>query len=80
MNKTISPWLALVIVLTAPLLSVIDVFIINVAIPSIKSGVHATNAQVQLVIAAYLLGYAAFLITGGRSGIITDVNAPFYGE
>ncbi|SFM87914.1 drug resistance transporter, EmrB/QacA subfamily [Chitinophaga sp. YR627] len=68
MNKTISPWLALVIVLTAPLLSVIDVFIINVAIPSIKSGVHATDAQVQLVIASYLLGYAAFLITGGRSG------------
>ncbi|MEN0053066.1 MAG: MFS transporter [Mucilaginibacter sp.] len=68
MSKTISPWLALVIVLTAPLLSVIDVFIINVAIPSIKAGVHATDAQVQLVIAAYLLGYAAFLITGGRSG------------
>ena len=68
MNKTISPWLALVIVLTAPLLSVIDVFIINVAIPSIKAGVHANDAQVQLVIAAYLLGYAAFLITGGRSG------------
>jgi EmrB/QacA subfamily drug resistance transporter len=68
MNKTISPWLALAIVLTAPLLSVIDVFIINVAIPSIKAGVHANDAQVQLVIAAYLLGYAAFLITGGRSG------------
>ncbi|UOE52147.1 MFS transporter [Mucilaginibacter sp. SMC90] len=68
MSKTISPWLALAIVLTAPLLSVIDVFIINVAIPSIKAGVHANDAQVQLVIAAYLLGYAAFLITGGRSG------------
>lgn len=68
MRKTISPWLSLAIVLTAPLLSVIDVFIINVAIPSIKVGVHATDAQVQLVIAAYLLGYAAFLITGGRMG------------
>src|SRR6202000_1291044 len=56
------------IVLTAPLLSVIDVFIINVAIPSIKKGVHATNGEVQLVIAGYLLGYAAFLITGGRAG------------
>lgn len=68
MKKSISPWLALIIVLTAPLLSVIDVFIVNVAIPSIKEGVQATDAQVQLVIAAYLLGYAAFLITGGRSG------------
>ncbi|TSJ44356.1 MFS transporter [Mucilaginibacter corticis] len=68
MNKHVSPWLALAIVLTAPLLSVIDIFIINVAIPSIKAGIHADNAQVQLVIAGYLLGYASFLITGGRSG------------
>src|SRR6478752_4613465 len=68
MNKSISPWLALIIVLTAPLLSVIDIFVINVAIPSIKTGVHADNGQIQLVIAGYLLGYASFLITGGRSG------------
>ena len=61
-------WLELAIVLSAPLLSVIDVFIINVAIPAIKKGVHATDAEVQLVIAGYLLGYAAFLITGGRAG------------
>ncbi len=61
-------WLALLIVLAAPLLSVIDVFIINVAIPAIRKGVHATEAEVQLVIASYLLGYAAFLITGGRFG------------
>lgn len=61
-------WLELIIVLSAPLLSVIDVFIINIAIPAIKAGVHATDAEVQLVIAGYLLGYAAFLITGGRAG------------
>jgi len=61
-------WLELAIVLVAPLLSVIDVFIINVAIPAIKKGVHATDGEVQFVIAGYLLGYAAFLITGGRAG------------
>src|ERR1700755_2546721 len=61
-------WLELIIVLSAPLLSVIDIFIINIAIPTIKKGVHATNGEVQLVIAGYLLGYAAFLITGGRAG------------
>ncbi|MBS1664934.1 MAG: MFS transporter [Bacteroidetes bacterium] len=61
-------WLELAIVLAAPLLSVIDVFIINVAIPAIKKGVHGTDGEVQLVIAGYLLGYAAFLITGGRAG------------
>ncbi|WP_158799402.1 MFS transporter [Pedobacter sp. L105] len=68
MKEIKNKWLELIIVLSAPLLSVIDVFIINIAIPAIKKGVHATDAQVQLVIAGYLLGYAAFLITGGRAG------------
>ena len=63
-----SRWFALVIVLTAPLLYVIDIFIINMAISDIQKGVHATNGEVQLVIAGYLLGSASFLITGGRAG------------
>lgn len=61
-------WFQLIILLTAPLLSVIDVFIINVAIPSIKSGIHASNAEIQLMIAGYLLGYASFMITSSRLG------------
>ena len=68
MNENKKKWLELIIVLAAPLLSVIDVFIINIAIPAIKKGVKAGDSQVQLVIAGYLLGYAAFLITGGRAG------------
>lgn len=68
MNQIKNKWLELAIVLSAPLLSVIDVFIINVAIPAIKKGVHANDAEIQLVISGYLLGYAAFLITGGRAG------------
>ncbi|SHF27357.1 drug resistance transporter, EmrB/QacA subfamily [Pedobacter caeni] len=61
-------WLALIIVLTAPMLYVIDIFIINMAIPAIKKGVQATDGEIQLVIAGYLLGSAAFLIIGGRAG------------
>src|ERR1700743_249104 len=68
MNGKNNKWLELAIVLTAPLLSVIDVFIVNIAVPAIKRGVHATDAEIQLVIVGYLLGYAAFLITGGRAG------------
>jgi MFS family permease len=68
MKQDNSKWVALAVVLLAPLLSVIDVFIINIAIPAIKTGVRATDGQLQLVIAGYLLGYASFLITGGRTG------------
>ncbi|MEJ2901908.1 MFS transporter [Pedobacter panaciterrae] len=67
-KKNNSKWLALVIVLTAPMLYVIDIFIINMAIPGIKTGVNASDGEVQLVIAGYLLGSAAFLIIGGRAG------------
>lgn len=64
----INKWFALLIILTAPLLYVIDIFIINIAIPTIKSSLHATDGEVQLVIASYLLGSACFLIIGGRAG------------
>ena len=67
-NATSNKWFALTIVLTAPLLYVIDIFIINMAIPGIQQGVHATNGEMQLVIAGYLLGSASLLIIGGRAG------------
>ena len=63
-----SRWLALIIVLTAPFLSLMDVFIINIAAPAIKNGLKASDGELQIVIAGYLLGYASFLITGGRFG------------
>jgi EmrB/QacA subfamily drug resistance transporter len=61
-------WLVLIIILTAPFLSLMDVFIINIAAPAIEKGLQASDSELQLVIAGYLLGYASFLITGGRFG------------
>ncbi|MNK22286.1 Multidrug resistance protein stp [compost metagenome] len=68
LNKNHSKWLVLLVILTAPLLYVIDIFIINMAIPTIKSHLGATQGEVQLIIAGYLLGSACFLIVGGRVG------------
>ncbi|MGN8070953.1 MFS transporter [Mucilaginibacter sp. 22184] len=68
MNTISNKWFALTILLAAPLLSVLDVFIINVAVPSIKLGIMANDSEMQLVIAIYLLGYASFQITSGRAG------------
>jgi MFS family permease len=61
-------WIALFIVSTAAFLSVLDLFIVNVALPSIREGIHGTNGDSQMVVALYLLGHAIFLITGGRLG------------
>ena len=63
-------WAALAILLTGAFLSPLDFFIVNVAMPSISSGLGASAAQVQLVISGYAVTYAVFLITGGRLGDI----------
>ncbi|SHK66800.1 MFS transporter [Chryseobacterium polytrichastri] len=63
-----SNYLKLTVILFAQLLSIMDIFIINVSIPSIQRDIHASNGQMQLIIAAYLIGFASFLITGGRLG------------
>jgi len=63
-------WAALAVLLTGAFLAPLDFFIVNVAMPSITSGLGATSADVQLVISGYAIVYAVFLITGGRLGDI----------
>jgi EmrB/QacA subfamily drug resistance transporter len=58
------------VVLTAGFLGTLDFFIINLALPAIRNDLRATDAHVELVIAAYGLTYAVCLITGGRLGDI----------
>ncbi|CAH0276739.1 MFS transporter [Chryseobacterium sp. Bi04] len=63
-----SKYLKLLIVLSGQLLTIMDIFIINVSIPSIQRDIHASNGEMQLMISSYLIGFASFLITGGRMG------------
>lgn len=61
-------YLKLLVILFGQLLTIMDIFIINVSIPSIQRDLHASNGEMQFMIAAYLIGFASFLITGGRLG------------
>ncbi|MDN3691597.1 MFS transporter [Chryseobacterium tructae] len=61
-------YLKLFVILFGQLLTIMDIFIINVSIPSIQRDIQASNGEMQLMIAAYLIGFASFLITGGRMG------------
>jgi MFS family permease len=56
------------VVLLATFLILIDITIVNVAIPSIQKGLHTGYAEIELVVAGYQLAYAVGLITGGRLG------------
>jgi EmrB/QacA subfamily drug resistance transporter len=63
-------WAALAVVLTAGFMQLVDISIVNVAIPSIQRDLDATYSQIQWVLAGYQLAFAVMLITGGRLGDI----------
>jgi EmrB/QacA subfamily drug resistance transporter len=61
-------WRALAVLLTAGFMDLLDTTIVNVAIPSIRSGIGAEYAAIQWVVAGYLLAVAVGLVTFGRLG------------
>ncbi len=58
-------WAALVVMLLAAFMNLLDVSIVNIAIPPIQRGLHASYADVQWTLTGYALAYALVLITGG---------------
>ncbi|HEU4998691.1 MAG TPA: MFS transporter [Lapillicoccus sp.] len=60
--------LALLSLFLASTMELLDTTIVNVALPSIESGLGATGAQLQWMVAAYPLAFAIALITGSRLG------------
>jgi EmrB/QacA subfamily drug resistance transporter len=46
---------------------ILDVSVVNVALPSIRAGLHFTGADLQWVVNAYTLTFAGFLLLGGRA-------------
>ena len=60
--------LGLITVLIGIFLPVADFFIVNVALPTIDSTLHASPPQLQLVVSAYGIAYSLLLVLGGRLG------------
>ncbi|MFD6227352.1 MFS transporter [Streptomyces sp. NPDC060232] len=63
-------WLALAIVMTAAFMDLVDVTIVNIAIPTLRQNFGASTSAIQWITAGYALAFAAGLITGGRLGDI----------
>ncbi|MFN4211277.1 MAG: DHA2 family efflux MFS transporter permease subunit [Devosia sp.] len=63
-------WLALFVLLIANFMNLIDVTIVNVALPSMRDGLGATDSQIEWVVAAYILAFALGLLPFGRLGDI----------
>ncbi len=63
-------WIALVVICAAQFMVVLDVSIVNVALPSIKTALNFSEANLQWVVSAYTLVAGGFLLLGGRIGDI----------
>ncbi|ROP55637.1 MFS transporter [Streptomyces sp. PanSC9] len=61
-------WRALWVTLVAGFMSLLDVTIVAVALPTIQRELHASPAQVQWVVSGYALTFALALVTAGRLG------------
>jgi EmrB/QacA subfamily drug resistance transporter len=60
-------WKALAVVCAAFFMTVLDVSIVNVALPSIGRGLHFSADDLQWVITAYAITFGGFLMLGGRA-------------
>ena len=63
-----NPWLVLLVLTTGFFMIMLDTTIVNVAIPSMSTGLKTTLDQILWVLNAYVLVYAVLLITAGRLG------------
>lgn len=70
-------WWVLAIVVAAQFMFGVDAFVVNVAIPTIAVDLQATPAQIESVIAIYLIAYATLVVTGGRLGDIHGTKNVF---
>ncbi|QBD83397.1 MFS transporter [Ktedonosporobacter rubrisoli] len=63
------PWL-LVALLGAVFLGNIDVAVVNIALPAIHASLHASDAELELIVSGYTLAYGVSLITCARLGYL----------
>jgi len=60
-------WLLLAVVCVGQFMVVLDLSIVNVALPAMQRDLHFTTAQLQWVVNAYALTFGGFLLLGGRA-------------
>src|SRR5881628_3148320 len=59
-------WIALAVIVVAQFMVVLDIAIVNVALPSIRTDLHFSQESLQWVITAYSIFFGGVLLLGGR--------------
>ena len=66
-GRAVAPWVVLALVCLGQFMVVLDISIVNVALPSIQTDLHFSISGLQWVVNAYTLTFAGFLLLGGRT-------------
>src|SRR6202041_2289934 len=61
-------WLAAVVMIVGAVMDMINVTIVNVALPTLRRDLHASATQLEWVVSGYMLAFAAALIIAGNLG------------
>ena len=72
-------WLALAVLCLGELMIVLDGTVVNVALPSIRTDLGFSEANLVWVVNAYMLTYGGFLLLGGRLGDLYGARRLFVG-
>src|SRR3954471_22831372 len=67
MTATRRKWFALALLCTVQFMVVLDIAVVNVALPSIQTDLGFSQEDLQWVISAYALLFGGFLLLGGRA-------------
>ncbi|HET8980427.1 MAG TPA: MFS transporter [Solirubrobacteraceae bacterium] len=62
-----NPWLVLVIACLAQFMVVLDITVVNIALPSVQRGLHFSATNLQWIVNGYTLVFGGFLLLGGRA-------------
>ena len=65
-------WIALYVLCIGMLMIVLDVTVVNVALPSIQNDLHFSPSSLAWVVNAYLISFGGFLLLAGRLGDLTS--------
>lgn len=67
-TRTRNPWLALAVLILGVAMALLDTTIVNVALPTIRTSLSASEAALSWIISGYALAYGLALIPAGRVG------------
>jgi EmrB/QacA subfamily drug resistance transporter len=75
--KPKASWLILIVLALAQFMLIVDVTIVNIALPSIQRNFALSDANLQWIVTAYALTFGGFLLLGGRAADLFGRRATF---